>query len=136
MLRQAGNVTLWLLTLLGVLVLSIGVYLFSQKLFPTPIYPASPEDPGQTLCTQDAKQCPDGSYVGRTGPNCEFAACSVTQPNSSPSPVTSIKVYSNQQECESKTGKSCQYSVCDYIPQGKTEEEVCGGKIKKGWYPD
>lgn len=26
-------------------------------------------------CTMDAKQCPDGSYVGRTGPNCEFAAC-------------------------------------------------------------
>ena len=28
------------------------------------------------ICTTDAKQCPDGSYVGRTGPNCEFAACS------------------------------------------------------------
>ena len=28
-----------------------------------------------TLCTQDAKLCPDGSYVGRTGPNCEFAVC-------------------------------------------------------------
>lgn len=28
-----------------------------------------------TVCTHDAKQCSDGSYVGRTGPNCEFAAC-------------------------------------------------------------
>lgn len=28
------------------------------------------------FCTQDAKQCPDGSYVGRVGPSCEFAACS------------------------------------------------------------
>ncbi len=27
------------------------------------------------MCTQEAKQCPDGSYVGRTGPNCEFAKC-------------------------------------------------------------
>lgn len=26
-------------------------------------------------CTQEAKQCPNGSYVGRTGPDCEFAAC-------------------------------------------------------------
>lgn len=26
-------------------------------------------------CTMDAKQCPDGSYVGRTGPQCEFAPC-------------------------------------------------------------
>lgn len=24
------------------------------------------------FCTMDAMQCPDGSYVGRTGPNCEF----------------------------------------------------------------
>lgn len=26
-------------------------------------------------CTEEAKQCPDGSYVARTGPNCEFAPC-------------------------------------------------------------
>jgi len=29
----------------------------------------------QTVCTLEAKQCPDGSFVGRTGPNCEFATC-------------------------------------------------------------
>lgn len=27
------------------------------------------------FCTQEAKLCPDGSSVGRTGPNCEFAPC-------------------------------------------------------------
>lgn len=26
-------------------------------------------------CTADAKLCPDGSSVGRSGPNCEFDAC-------------------------------------------------------------
>jgi hypothetical protein len=26
-------------------------------------------------CTMEAKLCPDGSYVGRTGPNCEFEKC-------------------------------------------------------------
>ncbi len=29
----------------------------------------------QVFCTQEAKRCPDGSYVGRSGPNCEFAPC-------------------------------------------------------------
>jgi len=29
----------------------------------------------QRACTQEAKLCPDGSAVGRTGPNCEFAPC-------------------------------------------------------------
>ncbi|MDD3548559.1 MAG: Gmad2 immunoglobulin-like domain-containing protein [Candidatus Pacebacteria bacterium] len=26
-------------------------------------------------CTQEARLCSDGSYIGRTGPNCEFALC-------------------------------------------------------------
>jgi len=32
-------------------------------------------DAGTTLCTEEAKICADGSAVGRTGPNCEFAIC-------------------------------------------------------------
>ena len=31
--------------------------------------------PKMTACTQEAKICPDGSAVGRTGPNCAFATC-------------------------------------------------------------
>ena len=27
------------------------------------------------FCTMDAKMCPDGSYVGRVPPACQFAAC-------------------------------------------------------------
>jgi translocator protein len=27
------------------------------------------------FCTQDAKLCPDGSYVGRSGPDCAFDVC-------------------------------------------------------------
>lgn len=39
------------------------------------------------VCAQDAKQCPDGSYVSRGGPNCEFAKC----PATNPSPVIGCK---------------------------------------------
>lgn len=31
--------------------------------------------PTQQQCTLEAKICPDGTAVGRTGPNCQFAAC-------------------------------------------------------------
>jgi hypothetical protein len=31
--------------------------------------------PNIQACTEEAKLCPDGSAVGRTGPNCEFAPC-------------------------------------------------------------
>ncbi|MGV8141238.1 MAG: hypothetical protein ACP5NW_02225 [Candidatus Woesearchaeota archaeon] len=30
---------------------------------------------GPKACTEEAKICPDGSAVGRTGPNCEFQEC-------------------------------------------------------------
>lgn len=30
---------------------------------------------GTNACTMEAKVCPDGSYVGRSGPNCEFDPC-------------------------------------------------------------
>lgn len=30
---------------------------------------------GPVACTMEARLCPDGSAVGRTGPNCEFAPC-------------------------------------------------------------
>ncbi len=33
------------------------------------------EENEQVFCTMDAKLCPDGSYVGRQGPRCEFAPC-------------------------------------------------------------
>ncbi|MFA5188663.1 MAG: hypothetical protein WC460_04860 [Patescibacteria group bacterium] len=34
-----------------------------------------PNNTNQRACTQEAKLCPDGSAVGRTGSNCEFAPC-------------------------------------------------------------
>lgn len=66
------------LTVAGVLVVggvAAGSYYLWQK---------SSSNSNQTACTMEAKQCEDGSYVGRTGPNCEFAEC----PSVSPSPST------------------------------------------------
>ncbi len=38
--------------------------------------PSTDESGNQMVaCTMEAKQCPDGSYVGRQGPKCEFAPC-------------------------------------------------------------
>lgn len=37
-----------------------------------------PGDGGAIACTMDAKICPDGSAVGRSGPSCEFAECPPT----------------------------------------------------------
>src|SRR3989344_6873852 len=47
-------------------------------------------------CTTDAKICSDGSSVGRSGPNCEFAPCPPVQPTTSPDETANWKTYRNE----------------------------------------
>ncbi len=42
----------------------------------TPVHPFG----GASVCTTEAKICPDGSAVGRSGPKCVFAPCSNPPP--------------------------------------------------------
>ena len=49
----------------------------------------------QKACTQDAKVCPDGTSVGRTGPNCEFAPCPT--PTATPDPTAGWQTYLNNE---------------------------------------
>jgi hypothetical protein len=64
------------LLLLLLALVGIGILFTLGKLFM--VAPASPvpsPSGSQVACTLDAKLCPDGSAVGRVGPNCEFAQC-------------------------------------------------------------
>lgn len=45
--------------------------------------------PSQKVCTMDAKICPDGSSVGRAGPNCEFSPCPLSKPTPIPDEINS-----------------------------------------------
>lgn len=60
----------------GIVVAVLGGYLRTSQLLPP------------RGCTMEAKVCPDGSTVGRTGPNCEFAACPGTGTTTPAGPVT------------------------------------------------
>lgn len=56
-----------------VFLLGIGSFLYHnavREINQTP----EPSRPG-VACTLDAKLCPDGSYVGRVPPECNFASC-------------------------------------------------------------
>lgn len=46
-------------------------------------------NPEPVACTMDAMVCPDGSAVGRVGPNCEFAPCPEVSPKNDLIRVTS-----------------------------------------------
>lgn len=41
----------------------------------TPRAPGKPVEMQPIACPADAKICPDGTALGREGPNCEFPAC-------------------------------------------------------------
>lgn len=65
----------FVLTILAILIVASFIFVLevNKRSSVTP-------DPEPIACTMDAKVCPDGSAVGRTGPNCEFAPCPEESP--------------------------------------------------------
>lgn len=50
-------------------------------------------------CTMDAKLCKDGSFVGRTGPNCDFALCPGVSPTVTPTCTPRPKCLDSKPRC-------------------------------------
>lgn len=77
--------TKYVLFFIGAVVLITG----ALAVFTEVKLPFTAQVPEPQACTMEAKICPDGTAVGRTGPNCEFAAC----PDAPPAgPVSGTKV--------------------------------------------
>jgi hypothetical protein len=75
----------WVGVLLGfLLVVGIGATIWSRS--------PSITSPMGGICTQDAKRCPDGSYVSRIAPSCAFAACPSAIPLASSTPPVQTQV--------------------------------------------
>lgn len=53
-----------------IVVVGSGAFIY-RNMMERPLSPGGDE----VACTMEAKLCPDGSAVGRQGPNCEFALC-------------------------------------------------------------
>jgi len=66
--------------LLILLLVGIGGF-YLGKTSTKPSITPTPPNPQEKACTIEAKICPDGSSVGRTGPNCEFAPCPTAAQN-------------------------------------------------------
>lgn len=76
--------------------------------------PLATPDEKSVACTMEAKFCPDGSSVGRVGPNCEFAECPV---GASVDSSTTWEVY-----------KSANYPYQISYPDGFTYSKLDAGK--------
>lgn len=103
----------------------------SSTTTPTPIITPRPE-PETTVCIQDAKQCPDGSYVGRTGKNCTFVC-----PAAKPVPVVTnctkdSDCLSGRYVCEATqgAGTACSSNDASCVPTYTIIKGDC--KLKTG----
>lgn len=67
----------------------------------------------QKACTTEAKVCPDGTTVGRTGPNCEFAPC----------PTGTINRVGLWKECDPQTN-NCEVGL-ECVRLGVTDMYRC-----------
>jgi len=82
------------------------------------------EETEPVFCTMDAMMCPDGSYVGRTGPNCEFAACPVTEtapsepvvPAEPVVPVEPVACTMEAKICPDGSAVGRQGPMCEFAP--------------------
>lgn len=74
--------------------------------------------PHPVACTMEARICPDGSAVGRTGPNCEFAECKVSEiPIEEPSVPDIVACTMDVQSCPDgsfvgRVAPSCAFAPC------------------------
>ncbi len=57
-----------------------GIFTITKKITSTEPIPTPKPVPKPVACTEEAKLCPDGSYVSRTGTKCEFTPCPEVKP--------------------------------------------------------
>src|SRR3989344_3567773 len=119
--NQKGFIPIILFVIITLL-LGTGVYLAATQK-PSDITKTNADS---TVCTQEAMLCPDGSYVGRTGPNCEFTECPEVNPSPTPTPnpIPTIIPQPSQGNCPPGTVQVGQTQsippspICELKPSG------------------
>jgi hypothetical protein len=87
------------------LVIGIAVLIVFGALLAAGMRVAQAPNEETRACTKEAKICPDGTAVGRTGPNCEFEECPAPSPVT-PAPSGPVSVTARLGEMKSGLGVS------------------------------
>lgn len=77
---------------------------------------------GRIACTEEAKICPDGTAVGRIGPDCEFAPCPENNNNIGLANPASTNCTDKGGTLVMKENKLGQYGVCLFDDNRQCEE--------------
>lgn len=84
----------------------------------------NPSNDDPVACTLEAKICPDGTAVGRVGPNCEFAACPVSDTRPEPLEIMCTEEQKQAEACTMQyepvcglVEVQCVTTPCDPVPE-------------------
>lgn len=136
---QKGVIPLAMVLFAGmILVLGISIFVFIAK----PEQKNAEPETEQTVCTAEAMQCPDGSYVTRSRPSCEFDPCPRVFPtataasSATPTASGSAKPAPSLKACTmdakicpdgtsvGRTGPNCEFAPCTGVAK-----EYCHGDL-------
>lgn len=87
--------------------------------------PVPKEEDDLVMCTMDAMQCPDGSFVGRTGPNCEFVCPTIID---EPVACTEDARVCADGSVVVRSGQNCEFAAC---PSELPEVVTCTPESKQ-----
>ncbi len=108
---------LWVLTSVAIVAVLLYGVVLAGGIF------SKPPPPDSVFCTADAMQCPDGSYVGRTGPHCEFVCPTSTTTPATPTSAT----------VEAGVGKSATALGVGIFPLEVLEDSRCPLDVECVW---
>jgi len=91
------------------------------------------------LCTQEAKICPDGSAVGRVGPNCEFATCPSLNVSKELADCLPKSDLASQQKCQGLLGNTLEKADLIKLETPGPSSEISNpliiqGQARGGWF--
>ena len=109
-----------IVTGLGVAAALALVALLIVNVYRTP----APQGTGQG-CTREAKLCPDGSYVGRSGPNCEFAECPQMSETGTPVPESGT--------VQARIGEAVRLGGISITPIAVLDDSRCAAEVQCIW---
>lgn len=94
-MKQKGFTPVYILIGILILIALGGGYYLSVKNNLVPLKPATSVNNSRKACTEEAKKCPDGSFVARTGSNCEFSSCPASSSAKPADETANWKTYAN-----------------------------------------
>jgi len=109
-----------ILILGAIVLLGAILFVYMQKNSSTP---ALKEGDG-VMCAMDVKECSDGSFVSRGGPNCEFAACASDKTEAESSPSNELAPLSREEVQEMLVMADFMLEQITFIQSFEKQEDI------------